>query len=280
MDLSWLIGILIIAVVFGLALKLLHKLITAIIITTIIILIGTVATGYFIYQDFQDLTTEFPTSINLFLLKDSNERLVNGMAISIDELKNANLKGINTLSPSELIEYEGFIEEKKFERIQNDGDYYKILVYSTEFFESTLPDTITPFQEMGMTKDEALSYIEDNDGLEKFLNDIAEKQINPNLGIDKNMVMKALMQELSKIGIKNEESFDSILIMACFKEIFTDFSGGNVLIQFVQQYKKKNLIIYPKTIAFKMISFIPIGLVDSAIEKAKKTIDEKNPLTK
>lgn len=282
MDFSWLIGILIIVMIFGLALKLLHKMLSAIIITTLILLIATAATGYFIYEDFQDLTTNFPSSTNLFLLKDTSGKLVHGVAMSVNDINGGKLSSIKSLPASTLVEYGSYLNEGNLKKISESGNYYKVLVYSTDLFREIIPETLTPFEEMKMDREEVIDYIKRPDGLDLFLDTIASKQINPSMGIDKDMVVSALKDELAKIGIGDEDEFDTILIMACFSEMFNDFSGPSTLTEFVKQYKKGNIIIYPKTIMFKMISYIPIGIFDSFVNKAKEKVKEKvnerNPL--
>jgi len=149
------------AVLFILALKVIKNVLKVIFYTILILVIITGVTGFFFVRDFKEFKDGMTTKESLYLLRDGEDYITGFTMISY------NLTQAESLTKNELTS----IEDKEYSDMQKD--YFKVFIFNLEAF----PETNSSEQEL------LLSYLKDENKLLGLIdNFIPEDVADPKAG--------------------------------------------------------------------------------------------------
>ncbi len=202
----------------------------------LILFVATGVFGYLIYRDAMDFKEKFTVSDNLFLLVD-NGRIISGFV-----MHKAGEPGALTTEQLDVIrsEYNG----GKF--TGNLAQYYKTVVIKTEVFNAS---GSVDYSGQKIEKRLMLEVLRSDNPVDTYL-DARQRELGL-IQIDREATKSA-------IGISDEE-----LKLSFFVLLYADDLGVNPL-KIILQYKKGNIAIYPETVMFKTIRYLPLNLVETA----------------
>lgn len=240
MDTSLIITIIIFVVVSIVILKIVTKLIKAILMILIIAFLITSIFGFFTYQDAVELKDNLETKPKLMLLQD-NEKIIAGFVTADFE------KEPEFLTISQITEYQNNFKKDDYKKML--GDNYKMFIIDLKAFD--IVDEQVNFNGKKASKNSLYSMLKSNDPFSLYK---SETGIDPALmGISDPVEFKANI-----FGILFSEAIDKRGTLFIFNE-----------------YKKKNVIIYPETAVFKFIKIIPTSFIKNLLEKAKDSAINK-----
>lgn len=279
MTISIIISIIVLILIFGIALKLFHKVLSAVLLTIAFIIIATLATGFFLYQDINDLRTNFASSENMFLLA-SNDTLVSGVTASFDDIGNGINESITYLSDDDLSTYQDYYVDDEYDKILTE-DLYKLIIFDTDYFNRTIKERVALTSEIELSKKQVMKLLLEDDSFSTFI-DITYESIYEGSeqfeAVARPIVEDTLREQFKdKFNIRAEDDFQSFIFLTVVGKTMTDKKAGSI-ITLTQQFKKGNLAIYPKTFFFRIVSWIPLDIVDSLLAKAVSSVKEKSPV--
>lgn len=281
MSISLIISILIIIVIFGLALKLFHKVLHAILLTVAFVVVVTLATGFFLYQDINDLRTNFASSDNLFLL-NTNGSLETGIIASFDELDSDTEQGITFLTENTLASYQRSFAEEDYKELRGE-EIYKVIIFDIAYFNRTLPANITLTQDITLTKQQSMQLLTADNAYQSFI-DIMFRSVYSGTsefeGMARPVVEDAIREQFSnQFDITNNREFRSFMFLTFISQTLVNQKGTSSILTLTRQYKKDNIMIYPQTFFFKIVSIVPLDIIDSLFEKAIDSVKEQAPVS-
>jgi hypothetical protein len=189
--------------------------------------------GYLVYQDFIDLKTNFPTDDKIILL-EHNEEYLAGMEISEISLETEGNESddlpLTPIGQNTLEEY----NNAELENILDDN--YKVIVIKSDFF-TNVPEI--EFEDgLKFETQELIDVIAANNSPNEFAKLISDStaKLSEQLGID-----------------QTDERFDDTLLIFMTISVLQNEGPQHI----IKELNTGNLIIYPETITFKMINYIP-----------------------
>ncbi len=229
------IVVLILVIIFFVS-KLFFKALKIFIIVNICVFIIFLTLFIIIYKDANDLKNNLPNSESLLLFVD-NDQILTGTII-----KFASQEAPSYLKQEDLLAYSTYLQNEDYETLLNG--HYKVM-----FIKSSILDDIEDLTilEQKLTKDELLTLLRSDDSIKLF----SQRLPNPDL-----------TEQLLKQQSNNNDFKGQI-----FAFIFSSQLEKHGPIFMLQQYKKSNIKIYPETIIFKTLKFIPNSLINKIYDK-------------
>ncbi|MBU4283840.1 MAG: hypothetical protein KJ968_01925 [Nanoarchaeota archaeon] len=240
MDTSLIITIIIFVVVSIVILKIVTKLIKAVLMILIIAFLITSIFGFFTYQDAVELKDNLETKPKLMLLQD-NEKIVAGFVTTDFE------EEPEFLTISQITEYQNSFKKQDYKKML--GNNYKMFIIKIKAFD--FDDEELDFIGKKVSKNLLYSVLKSNDPISLYK---GETGIDPALN-----------------GISDPVEFKAVVFAVLFSEAIE--KKGTLFI--FNEYKKKNIIVYPETAVFKFIKLIPTSFVKNMFEKAKDSAINK-----
>ena len=235
MDLSSIITIIIFIVAVIIIFKIVKTILKTILIILILSFLVTAIFGFFTYQDAVELKDNLETKPKLMLLQD-NEKIIAGFVTADFE------KEPEFLTISQTAEYQNSFKKQDYKKML--GNNYKMFIIDLKAFD--IVDEQVNFNGKKASKNSLYSMLKSNDPFSLYK---SETGIDPALmGISDPVEFKANI-----FGILFSEAIDKRGTFFIFNE-----------------YKKKNIIVYPETSVFKFINLIPTSFVKNMFEKTKE----------
>jgi len=205
--------------------------------------IGSVLFGYMLYKDANDFKDNFANGTNLFIVKDTvngtttflSGVAVNGLDKSYTPLPKSNLSAIYNLYKDGKLSDPGL-------------QYYKIFVIDLKAFDSVKSFNISD-QNIDLDSSEIR---------EVMLSDSARDKIAEITALKNNESKNVVLSELK---LSDEEIKAYILSYYLASSL-----DPKNLLGFISQLKDGNIEVYPETMLFKAIKYIPSSIVDMAVK--------------
>lgn len=216
------------------AFKILSGLYTVIVIISIIMAVMMI-------QDVNELNNKYPVEDKLFLL-DINGNIEAGFIIG--DIRGGRTEDIMFIESIPKIN--SYYNEQDYENIIED--YFKIIFVKDEILDINSIE----FGELILSKKEAFNLLKAKSPKNIYANMILEEK-----GLS-SQAMPLIKTALNKEFISEYNFKDKL-----FGKIFAKVSEERGPEFIIQEYKNENIEIYPKTIIFKAISFIPESLLNN-----------------
>ncbi|MEM2121446.1 MAG: hypothetical protein QXU20_02180 [Candidatus Woesearchaeota archaeon] len=249
MDVGFLISLLLIIVLIFLIFKFVKTLFKAILISILFIFAIFIILALLVYNDVSSMRT-LPSKRVMFLFIADNKIQ----------------SGFTTIFSKEEFEP---LDEKKISELQDfyDGKKYKqMLSNSTKFFvfnEQAIKNSKNKIkiEEFELTNEEILTLLKSSVPISTFANTLVKKG-----RISEKDRMDFERELLS--NTTNSEFKARVFAIVVSETLQSDFS------YLIREYKKKNVIVYPKTPLFYLTSIIPEKLTKSFFEKPTNNSSE------
>jgi len=208
--------------------KIFKKIVKAILLLLFLIIIVSIILGISLFKDYQELKTNIQTSPTIVFFT-SNNTIKTGFIIT-PNTKNQTTTPYTPLTDQEVIIYQQYLSQKDYNGILSNN--YKLFIINTIALQKLLKDKIEIIGKE-VTKEQIIGLI-DSDNLELF--------------IQKQNILN-LEQIKKELNIKNNIQLKAAVLIISLKE--------DNLPLLLEEFKMKNIIIYPETILFKTIRVIP-----------------------
>tara|TARA_Y100000294_G_scaffold167819_1_gene177379 strand:- start:42 stop:776 length:735 start_codon:yes stop_codon:yes gene_type:complete len=196
--------------------------------------------SYLVYQDMGDLKENFSFNDNLLILQNENQ-LLTGVKLNFEKISDfEELEAFNSLSQDQINEYNPYYTNEEYDKIL--GDHYKILFIDYNTFQD--------IQEI-----EVLNKAYSNE----FVLQVLESQ-NP---------MELLTPK--SLNIKSSENIKPIL----FTMLLTEKIKLQKSTFLITEMKNKNIRVYPETITFKIIKYIPVDFMQDQLAKISEKVKQE-----
>lgn len=221
-------------------------------IISLIVLVSFVTSailGFYIYKDVADLRKNWAGSNKLILL--ANEEVYAGVITTFGEEELVFVENLD--------DYQTAYQNRNYEVLK--GSNYKLFIFKIGMFEKT--DETLSLGELEITKKAAIEAIESDDPKEVLINGLIESGSVP-----------AEQKGLVKDQFSTEIGSDQLLKGMLFGMLMQGAMEKDPLLLF-RELQKKNIIIYPETIIFKIVRLAPLSLIEKLAQKAMQGIEEK-----
>jgi hypothetical protein len=229
----------ILSIIFFLLVVVIGALLLKSIIKTIIfvisaLLIFVVVSGAIIFIDIQTFNSNFYTSPNQILLRDS-ERIISGFLLDFTGAENETIKP--TFLPEEMIKRaDGFYKKNA---LDNQKPYYRNLIFDIGFFNNT-----TVVGDLSFQKEDIIMILNST----QPINTLKDILYENNTKEEADLVLIKILSDIS-----NEENLKSYLFAVIFEKSNNDLSIKNIL----ALTKEKSVTIVPETPIFTIARFFP-----------------------
>src|SRR3990167_753550 len=202
-----------------------------------VLFIVVIILGVFLYLDIQDLNKNFEKGSKIILLKQ-NDQIISGFRLE-DNKKSTFFRSID--------EYGNAYQAKNYAKLK--GDAYKLLIAEKELFkEVDYVDVIN----YPVDRETLFAYLNEQQPRKKAAQYVAEEN-----GIPEELVMDQIKKEFS-----TEDEFKGYL----FAKIVGKALEGKGPNYVVRAYKAGLVEVYPETITFTVIDFLPQWIFDKLFE--------------
>ena len=240
MDISSIITIIIFIVAAIIIFKIVKTILKTILVVFILGLLLTSIFGFFTYKDTVKLKDNLETESKLILLQN-NEKIIAGFITADFE------KEPEFLTISQITEYQNSLKKQDYKKML--GDNYKIFIIDMKAFDFN--DEELDFVGKNVSKNTLYSVLKSNDPIILY---------KSKTGVDPGLY-----------SINDPVEFKSQAFAVLFSEAIE--KQGQFFI--FNEYKKKNVIIYPETAVFKFIKLIPTAFINNIFENAKDSAINK-----
>ena len=219
-------------VIFIFILKIVHNVIKAFFYTALLMFILFISLGYWVYNDTLDLKDHFINSSKIFLLEDKNG-IIAGISVHQDE------KEYITETIAE--DYSNNIVNDDYNGIL--GDKYKLFVLNMDIFSRI--ETVNLFGKE-ISKGDFFMIMESE---------------NPKVTLNNYFSADDPVFTMMLAGSKDDADIKS--------RVFSHISGRLISkdpLLLLNSYREGEIVIYPETITFKLIKYLPINAVKRIIE--------------
>ena len=226
------IGLIIITIIFS---KHFFKIIAGLWSVFFIVL---VILGVFLYFDIKELQTNFDTAEKVILLNEKGN-IVAGFSIKEND---------DPTFFSDINTYNVAYQQQNYAKLQ--GSAYKLLITQKQLFDEIRYIDVIGYP---VDREHAFDYIEGTTTQQKAAENIAKENNVP--------VERVLAQLESEFSTENEFKgylFAKLVGASLEKE------GANYIIR---SYKHDKIEVYPETITFKLIEFLPQFIFDAFFEE-------------
>lgn len=267
-------------------------------ILIIVILLG--LTGFFIFKDITDMKEKLPTSNNMILLA-SDDKIIIGIQMEGLKLDLAKKEGkenegmpempFNFFTDFQLDELSKHYKKRNYKEML--GNNYKMIIIKSKILDP-LPETIPvefgdekekgkPDKEEGfeiktIQKKFAFELLESDNPIELFVDYYISEAEKEGKELPKDMSKEQLKEQLySKLEeqMGTPEKFKVMVFIVMAKNLIEQQGKENAPFFVIENFKKGNIIIYPKTIAIKVAKAIPMPVYNKIFEKIKSKMQEK-----
>ncbi|MBW2981278.1 hypothetical protein KY343_00215 [Candidatus Woesearchaeota archaeon] len=233
MATATIIGLILIVILIVLVIKFVKNIMKSIIIIISILVILSLLGSSFVYLDINDFKEKFPVLPSLYLL-EKDDKIVAGIF---------GAKIYSYIPEEQLNSYQQNFEENKLEEIKSN--HYKLFIININAFDSVTDIQIE--QDGSLSKEEVDDLLDSSTPIEDFMaiNNIPEQ--------DKEILM-------NDFKIDDEAEFKALLFYRLFDEATED---GTFFV--LKEYKKDNVIVYPKSTIFRLVKELPLSLLNKLI---------------
>lgn len=220
--------LIIVAILIYLILRFIKKVLS--IVLSFIVLFILISSMFFflVYTDYRDFKMGVSEKKSIILISDGPNYIGGGYV---------NITSTNILDTATYIEDIGLINKQKDKEIL--GDNYKLFVIDLNFYEQTLPETVT-YNDYNLKKNGILNTL---------------RSQNPN-------------QEFAALVNKPVESINKKpnelkLELALGSLDYLMKNKGKIIV--IEGYKSKQIRVYPETMLFKLIKIVPSTYINKYI---------------
>ncbi len=235
MDLSSIITIIIFIVAAIIIFKIVKTILKTILIVLILSFLLTAIFGFFTYNDAVELKDNLETESKIMLLQD-NEKIVSGFIVAEFE------EEAEFLTISQITEYQNSFKKEDYKKML--GDNYKMFIIDIKAFD--FDNEELDFIGKKVSKNILYSVLKSNDPITLYK---SKTNVDPAI-----------------YGIRDHVEFKSQVFAILFSEAIE--KRGQFFI--FNEYKEKNIIVYPETAVFKFIKIIPTSFIKNMFEKTKE----------
>lgn len=231
------IGVVVFFIVISVIFSVIKGIMKILLLIFTVLAIVLVIGGFFVIIDFKEFREKFPTEEKTIILEDEGN-ILTGFTMTTEDEEPL------FLTQEQVDSFSGYLKADKLDAIQ--GNSYKLMIIDLDIFEEMSTDILEigpqeftkEFVVSVLRSDDAVSLMEDTD-MDLFFRD--------------DITIKAAM----------------------FVTVFNEITKNPLF--FFSQYKEENILVYPETAIFKAIKFLPIGLVEGAMEGMISKVEEKIP---
>lgn len=239
--------------------KIIKSLFKVVIIGIVIVIISMAAFGFLVYKDIKNIQENFDTKPKLCILEDNDDVLLAAAIGSINTTSPIQVMGGDDLKAVKAKVKAGKVEDLK-------GNYYKVFVFTFAFFEEGLSDKVDVSGPMPglkeLPKATILNIIEQDDPVDIVVDELVARDDTLNempSAEAKNVAREDLLKEM-----QTPEAVRAAFFFIALQDIM-DKRGISYIFQ---QYRKKNLAVYPKTILFTVVQEAPGFIVNPLINRS------------
>ncbi|MBU0979612.1 MAG: hypothetical protein KJ709_02305 [Nanoarchaeota archaeon] len=200
-------------------------------------------TGIFVYMDAVNLKNRFPSDPKLMILEEA------GIVLSAVRLKSM-AEAPDYIKEAELLRYQQLINKDDYGSLLENN--YKIFVIS---IESLLPIDGIDIGEDVLDQKNTLKLLHS----ENALRDLAKHLFREQTGVTEQILDFAEADLADQFGSSAELKSRLFGIM-----LSQDLQEDGLFI--IHEYKEDRIIIYPDTIVFRFMKFIPKKIVDELVK--------------
>jgi len=237
---AFIIGLIIVIVSIILTFWIVKKIIKGMIISGFILLIFLIVLGALIYTDGIKFQENIITTDSLFLFED-NKNIYTGFSAKFSEQYSEDKKA-SSINTEELNIISKNYENEDLDSVKNE--YYKVFIVNENTFEDL--ENIEIFN-YNYSKKFIIDLIKSENPIERFADDYSKKT-----GLKKEFII----EDISK-GIKDETEMKGMLFMRLFG---TKIENRGALF-IIEEYKEKNIMVYPETSVFKAMKLTPMFIL-------------------
>lgn len=235
----------VIAVLFLIIFKITKKVVKTIFFVSSIFTAVIIVSSIFLFADVNDFRSNYPTQESAYVL-EKDGKLIAGLRVVMQEEPKPDF-----FTREELNTYQTAYENNNLDTIK--GDSYKLFIFKSEAFDTL--DTIQVSDTTEFTKQQMFSLLESetpgDDYIDLVVGETSQKQSIKN-------------QMFASLDITEDTEYKGTLFFILFGSAITQ--QGPLFI--FEQYQEENIIIYPQTILFKAIKYVPMSLLNKVIQVA------------
>ena len=206
-------------------------------ITLLILLV----TGFFVGKDIIGFRKNFTEEGSSLVLLEDDGNIITGYSMKPSP---------KFLTAGQIGEYSDYLWNKDYDKILENK--YKLMVIRLELVSDLETESIS-LGEVNLKKESMANILRSNEPYALFNKAIAEdNDLLPETTFDARLKEDNLMLKAALLGTIVDEQL----------------IGPENALTFFRQYKKGNIIIYPKTALFKLVDLIPLDLIKSIVKKA------------
>ncbi len=248
MDITILLSVVLIIALIFLIFKIVKVFIRALFLLVVLFIAVSLVYGLLVYNDalkIRDLSSKQVTFIARF-----NNGVITGFTTI---MKNESFKALRS---EELQRIKGYLKNEDYGKVL--GNTSRVFLFNEESLKDA-PETYD-FNDVKISKDEIITIIKSGDVVESVANIVASKK---NLNNEEKEFFKKKLLENS--------SSDELRARLFALVISTAMEENKLFL--IEEFRKKNLIVYPKTPVFTVLSIIP----ENKISKLFNTTISKIP---
>lgn len=250
----------VIAVIY-LIFKFIKKLVFAVFTLVLLFVIVVGGIGGLVYLDYKQLSTQKDFDVKVVYMDSSTDNLVFGTNIPVEN-QQVNVKGISGISKTD-------ISNLKPDKV-TDSDNEFVIVIDDKTFESlvtkdkydlkSIPGVNLAGYEsydLSLTKNEVLEIMKSEDGLDKMLDIVLEK--NNIIGIAKDLAKPLLKEKISASLQSSNLTFRQALFMFVLSDGVQSENGALTVLE---AYKNQDGVgVYPDRFTFKLVRMLPVSTI-------------------
>ncbi len=256
---SFIIFILLFIVVVYLIFKFIKKLVFAVITLVVFVFLIFGGVGGIVYMDLKQLSSQDDFNIDLVYREEATDNYILGASIpvrnqevdveSVERISKADLEGLDTSEISD--------DDKRFVVVINDETFSSILTKDTYDLRDIDGLELESYEDynLTLTKSEVLEIVKSEDGLDRLLDIIFEK--NDVSGITKTLGKPALYDSIYKNLDERNLRFKEALFLFVLSD---SASNERSVLTILDAYKNdEGVEVYPDRFTFKLVRLLPIS---------------------
>ena len=262
MNLTLILSLLLILISVILVFKFVKNVLRALVIIFLFVLVFSAGLGFYVYSDFVELKNNFIDSDKKIFLSSPDD-LVAGFIMA---------DNIQFFNSNEIAALNNYYRDNDFDSLR--GNAYKVFLIDYEYFSEldytiNLGDSLGNDRDIILNKTEILQLLNSKDPFNQLVSnhditnsdkfaDIIKEQLQGKL-------VNATPETMNSINIKDSGTLKSLLFAYTLSQSI--FENKNPFYFFVL-YRDGKIKIYPETIVFKVIKFLPSSMFDKIVTKA------------
>ena len=242
---SLLISLLIIIIVIFLIFKIVHVVIKTIIIVSVLLIIIVGLVSFLAYSDGVNLQSAFVNGKNAFLLVDSNNNLITGFLMTKEKPA--------FFTASNFIMIKEDYNDKSLEKVKSSFNLSRIFIFKEDALNKSIQ-----VENFRLSRQDYIEVLNSDSPL-----DFLAQKLSDSEGQSKSFYYNALKEQFSNQSLKS-----ALFASALGKEM------QDPMFLF-KAYSSNKMNVYPKTILFKVIHFVPSSLLNGVAGKVKEAVESR-----